>query len=154
MKDTKKKWYQSNRESEILKAKEWASAHPEYVRRYRDPGYNKKYNLKRRREDRLYRLSGNIRSRIAHSFKAKGWKKNSKAHKLLGCDFSTLESHLIASAIKNYGYWTDIQQYHIDHIIPLSSAKSLAELIKLNHYSNLQFLTPKDNLKKSAKLIT
>jgi len=32
---------------------------------------------------------------------------------------------------ENYGW-------DIDHIIPLSSAKTIEDLIKLNHYTNLQ----------------
>lgn len=42
--------------------------------------------------------------------------------------------------------------WHIDHIIPCSSAKSKEELVKLQHYTNLQYLTKEDNLKKSNSL--
>ena len=41
---------------------------------------------------------------------------------------------------------------HIDHIVPLSVAKTEAEVIKLNHYSNLQYLYASDNLEKSDSL--
>ena len=43
--------------------------------------------------------------------------------------------------------------YHIDHIIPLASATSLDDIIRLCHYTNLQPLWCKENLKKSNKLI-
>lgn len=46
----------------------------------------------------------------------------------------------------NYGiYW------HIDHIIPLASAKNIEELYKLNHYTNLQPLEAKENMRKGSR---
>ena len=46
----------------------------------------------------------------------------------------------------NYGTW------HIDHMIPLISAKNIDELEALFHYKNLQPLWAVDNLKKGAKI--
>jgi hypothetical protein len=47
----------------------------------------------------------------------------------------------------NYGKW------HVDHIIPLSSANTEEEIYKLCHYTNLQPLWAEDNIKKSNKII-
>jgi hypothetical protein len=47
----------------------------------------------------------------------------------------------------NYGKW------HIDHIIPLSSANNEDEVYKLCHHTNLQPLWAEDNLKKSNKIL-
>ena len=47
----------------------------------------------------------------------------------------------------NYGKW------HIDHIIPLSSANNEDEVYKLCHHTNLQPLWAEDNLRKSNKII-
>ena len=43
--------------------------------------------------------------------------------------------------------------WHIDHIIPLSSAKDVDELYELWHYTNMRPLSAKENLKKGNKLI-
>ena len=44
-------------------------------------------------------------------------------------------------------------EWHIDHIIPISSVKDENEMVKLNHYTNLQPLWEIDNLMKSNKII-
>ena len=49
----------------------------------------------------------------------------------------TLENHG-----KGPGYW------NIDHIIPLSNAKTEEEIYELGHYSNLQPLWFEDNMRK------
>ena len=60
--------------------------------------------------------------------------------------------HLKTTFKNNYGYeWDEIEPVHIDHIIPLSTIKSENDLLRLNHYSNLQLLKAKDNLDKSDK---
>ena len=65
-----------------------------------------------------------------------------------------LETHLILSAVRNYGIWLDTERYHIDHIIPLATAKTPEDIKALNHYTNLQWLTPFDNLSKGSKVQT
>lgn len=41
--------------------------------------------------------------------------------------------------------------WHIDHKIPISSAKTKEEIIKLNHYTNLQPMWSRENIKKEIK---
>ena len=43
--------------------------------------------------------------------------------------------------------------WHIDHIIPLYSAKNEEDIIKLCHYTNLQPLWAEENLSKSNKIL-
>ena len=49
--------------------------------------------------------------------------------------------------------WDNHGEWHIDHKIPLSSAKTEKELIGLCHYTNLQPLWALDNLKKGNKIL-
>ena len=46
-----------------------------------------------------------------------------------------------------------IDGWHIDHIIPLSSAKTSKDVEKLMHYTNLQPMWAIENIKKSDKII-
>ena len=45
-------------------------------------------------------------------------------------------------------------EWSLDHIIPISLAKTEKELIKLNHYTNFQPLWKIENIKKGNKLLT
>ena len=49
--------------------------------------------------------------------------------------------------------WSNHGKWHIDHIVPLSkfNPKSLKDIKKANHYSNLQPLWAKENLRKKDK---
>jgi hypothetical protein len=51
----------------------------------------------------------------------------------------------------NWDNWSQ-SGWHIDHIIPLASAKSEDELYKLSHYTNLQPLWWFENIAKSDKI--
>jgi len=101
--------------------------------------------------DPLFALKCRLRSLLYHSIKGR-FSLGTKAAKLLGADFETVQLHLISTAIKNYGKYFPNRKYHIDHIVPCSSASSCDELIPLQNYTNLQYLTPSDNLEKGHKL--
>ena len=47
--------------------------------------------------------------------------------------------------------WNNLGEWQINHIIPVSSAKTEEEMIKLNHYLNLQPLWESDNIRKGNK---
>ncbi len=49
--------------------------------------------------------------------------------------------------------WENMGKWHVDHIIPLATAKTEDEVIKLCHYSNLQPLWAEDNWAKSDKIL-
>lgn len=43
-------------------------------------------------------------------------------------------------------------EWHLDHIIPLATAETEEEIIRLNHYTNFQPLWAFDNLSKGSKI--
>jgi hypothetical protein len=106
-----------------------------------------KYN-----NDILYKLSQNVRNRLNTYIKTKNIRKTNKTFDLVGCNPKQLKEH-IESQFNDGMSWENRQEWHIDHKIPLSSAKTEEELYKLCHYINLQPLWVEDNLKKSNKLI-
>lgn len=113
----------------------------------------------RRKEDPLYRLATDIRSRVSTLLKQKSLTKKVALSRYLGCSIPELKRYLEFQFVEgmtwiNHGaLHPDIQTWQIDHIIPLSSAKTEEELYKLCHYTNLQPLWAKDNLKKGDKIL-
>ena len=103
------------------------------------------YNKNRRKIDYLYKLKGNYRTLLYNVFKNKGCYKSFKSNDILGCSFSDLKLHL-ENQFEPWMNWDNHGIYNgelnfgwdIDHIEPLSSAKTEEDLIRLNHYTNLR----------------
>lgn len=115
----------------------------------------KVYYRNRRKNDPLFKLINNLRGAL-HKLIIRNQKiiKNKRTKELLGCSVEELKFHIEKQFLPgmswdNYGYKT----WHIDHIKPLSLAKTMDDIIrlKLMHYTNLQPLWAKDNLSKSDK---
>lgn len=115
--------------------------------------YAKKHNKERRSKDPCYKLKVQLRHLIYHSLERKGYKKNSRTYEIIGTDYKTFTNYLLGTFKDNYGYeWDGKEQVHIDHIIPLATATTEQEVIKLCNYKNLQLLKAQDNLDKKDKL--
>ncbi len=112
--------------------------------------YNNTYMKKRRQEDYNYRLKTNVRSMISRLLKNK--KDGLSTTKILGCSYNDFKQYL-ESKFQPWMNWNNYGKYNgefdygwdIDHIIPVSSAITKEEIIKLNHYHNLQPLCGKIN---------
>lgn len=114
-----------------------------------------KYNsywTKRKKEDTKFNLITKFRSRISSFLKKNGYSKKYKTIELIGCTPQELKEHL-EKQFRDGMTWENRNLWHIDHIIPLSSAKTEEELYKLCHYTNLQPLCAEENLKKSNKIV-
>ena len=98
----------------------------------------------------LYVKKRRIRAVIVNGIKRKKYSKKSKTFEILGCEYDSFISYIEAQFKKGMT-WENI---HLDHIKPISIAKTEKEVIELNHYTNFQPLFAIDNLIKSAKLIT
>jgi len=112
---------------------------------------NKEYRIKDKVKP-INRLSKSVRSRIWMALKRCGYKKDSYTSTLIGLDYDKLKIY-IENQFKKGMLWENYGEWHIDHKIPLSSAKTEEELLKLFHYTNLQPLWAKENLSKGSKII-
>lgn len=151
-----------NKEKSNEYAKKYRLEHKEYFLNYQREYYKKNREIickKRRKKDKkiadksMIKLKAQIRSLISKSFARKKFIKEEKTENIIGCNFDFFYKYLLQTFSNNYGYkWNGIEKIHIDHIIPLSTANSKDEVLKLCHYTNLQLLKANDNLKKSNKL--
>lgn len=111
-----------------------------------------RYTSNRLKTDTLFKLSHVVRTRIYKIIKINNIKKDNKTFNIVGCTPNNLKKYL-QQKFKDNMSWDNYGDWHIDHIIPLSSAKTEKEIYELCHYTNLQPLWAEDNLKKSNKLL-
>lgn len=125
----------------------WRSKNKEKIKEY----YTK--DNKKRSNDVFLHFKDTIRHEILRCFKTKGLVKNKKTEEIINLPLNIFYNYLLQTYKNNYGYeWDGKEKVHIDHIIPLSKAHTEKDVIKLCHYTNLQLLKAKDNLKKYNKL--
>ena len=116
---------------------------------------NELRNIRRnekRQNDPLFKIQEGIRGKLKKHFKNNGYIKKSKTQEILGCSFEKFKIHL-ESKFEPWMTWENKGLYNgefnygwdIDHIIPLVTAETEEELMKLNHYTNLQPLCSKIN---------
>jgi len=106
----------------------------------------------RKKNDSLYKISKLMRTRIYLYFKLKNITKKNSTFDMVGCKPDELKFYLEKKFDENMS-WDNYGKWHIDHIIPLSSAKTEEDIIKLCHYTNLQPLWAEENLKKGCKIL-
>ena len=153
-----KEYYELNREKIIKYSKEYRLENLEYKKQY-SKEYRIKNKLKRydyhklkMSTDTIYLLSKKIRDNILRCLKNNGYSKSSKTQDIIGCSFEEFKNY-IESKFEDWMEWGNKGLYNgdfkygwdIDHIIPLSSAATEEDIIRLNHYTNLQPLCSKIN---------
>ncbi len=111
----------------------------------------KEYIKKRREDDPLFRLRTSIVSKTGQAIKAKKWQSGGYNERLFGCDRDTLIKH-IERKFKQGMNWSNRPLWHIDHIVPLSSAKNEEQMYSLARYTNLSPEWKNENLRKSASI--
>lgn len=120
----------------------------DYQREYRRANPEKSAARQiRRRADPFYKFKDNLRTRVRNSINTK-FSKKTKAFTILGCSYEEFRSYIESKwepwmNWSNHGNANGIpsslnQSWDLDHIVPMSTAKTEEEAIALNHYTNLQ----------------
>jgi hypothetical protein len=107
------------------------------------------YQKNKIKEDNLFKLKKTIQRTIRRYIKNKKFTTT----EIIGCDYESFKIYFESLFTEGMSWDKLGYEIHIDHIIPLSSAKTEDDLYKLNHYTNLQPLWTKDNLIKGSKLL-
>lgn len=111
------------------------------------------YDRQKRQSDPVYRLKCNIRRLVRIHLKKHGYTKKSKTSEILGCDFETFKHHIELQFIGDMTWDMVGSEIQIDHIVPLATAKTEADVIKLNHYTNLRPMWSHENASKGSKVV-
>jgi len=161
-KATSKEYYQKNKDNKEWKHKKKIANKNSYQKHKKKrlkscKGYNKlnkdrineRYKT-RLKSDPIFYLSHKIRNIINKHLKRN--RANQSSIEILGCSFEYFKDY-IESKFEPWMNWDNKGLYNgeynfgwdIDHIVPLSTASELEDVIRLNHYTNLQPLCSKIN---------
>ncbi len=139
-----KQTYDGRKETQSLNNKE-------YLKKYQKENKDKInyrmriYKTNRKKIDPLYKLSIVMGRIVRDGLSRRNSKKTMRTIEYVGLSPKDLALYLESKfeswmTWENYGLYNGEINYgwDIDHIIPLSSAETEDELVKLNHYTNLQ----------------
>ena len=114
----------------------------------------------RRNTDPIFKLRQDIRNRLNIFLKISNISKRNKTFIMIGCTPQFLKAYLekqfYSHPLTNKNMtWKNhsLKGWHIDHIEPLSLAKTPEDVEKLMHYTNLEPMWAEYNIKKGNKII-
>lgn len=154
--------YKGNPEAYNERNKRYKNSHKEQVqesnKRYREENKQKRtdYERTKRQTDPIYRFRTSFRCLISGYLRKHNYKGGKSVWEVVGCDFETFLEHIKSQfedgmSLENYGHKGEC--WNIDHIIPISTAKTDDDLERLNHFTNLRPLWASENYKKSKKAL-
>jgi hypothetical protein len=166
-----KTYYSNNNEKVKLRVNKYRKSNPDKVKEVRTRIYERdrerilmvnklyrennrekrnEYTRNRKSTDPIFKLKHLMNSRMRIFMRSRNIKKHNKTFDIIGCTPNELKEH-IQTQFNDGMSWDNQGEWHIDHIIPLSSGKNEDEIIRLCHYTNLQPLWAIDNIKKGSK---
>lgn len=152
-----REWQKQKRKADVayrekcLEAnRKWVAENPEWAR-----NYARRKRL-RNKNDPQYKIMASVRRRVTAALK--GRTKGISTQKLMGATIEEVRAHIEAQFRDGMGWenwgrgWHGATEWHLDHVRPLASfdLTDPEQLAQACHYSNLQPLWAKENLKKGA----
>lgn len=132
-------YYLKNRDKLLLKKTAYNKNNRDTINKTRS-----EWN-KRKASDPMHYLKRKMRRVIGNILRLNNYTKNSSTYNILGCTIEEFKTHL-ESKFEPWMNWDNRGLYNgeecygwdIDHIIPIASAETEDDIIRLNHYTNLQ----------------
>jgi hypothetical protein len=127
------------------KRKEWASKNKD-----RQLARVAAWHNHKRATDPLFNLAGRYRRSVNKAISLKGIREIKTSNlEILGCTWAQFFTHI--ESLFDVGMtWDNRHLWEIDHVVPMASAKTHEDVVRLNHYSNLKPLWLKQNRSKGA----
>ncbi len=156
-KEVNKIWYQNNKEKHLSNGQKWRVENPEKAKIH----YTK--SNRKRQTDPVKNFAMRVRCSIRKSFNKTGLLKRETTFEMLGYSNIELHNHLNPYLDKPceccLNIILDLKCSNIDHIIPMCTAQTEDDVVRLNQLSNLRLICKKcnsdkisDDLKTKEKL--
>lgn len=142
--------YRENIEQYNLNRRKWYEKNPDFKKTY-----FKMYNKIRKERDPEYALRCNISQRIRQSIKNNKIKASRDIERLCGCSLLFMKQWIEYQFLSEHTWENHGKIWHFDHVKPMSSfnLENENDMKRCFHWSNLQPLGVKENLKKGSKII-
>ena len=139
----RKEFYIKNKEKQRERRKIYY-----YNNKKKEREKNNKFKNKFYKENPFERMKKNLRSRIREFLTEEN--KSKRTMEVVGLTKEQFIEYIENKFVEDMS-WDNYGKWHLDHIIPLCTANTEEEFIKLNHYTNLQPLWAIDNIRKNRK---
>jgi len=151
---------EKKKELELIRKEEWKKKMEYYssdewkeIKKQKEKERQYKRWKNKWENNELFAIKVRLRNLIRNSFRKSGYSKfDMNTESIVGIDYNGFKEYMESKFSEGMS-WENRGEWHIDHIIPLSSASSQEELIKLSHYTNLQPLWAEDNIRKGDKIL-
>lgn len=125
-----------------------------YLAQYRQqPGYRDRFNAwfsQKKKSDPVFDFAARARRLVTGAFARKNMTKMGRTEAILGCSIPEFRAH-IERQFRDGMTWDNRSAWEIDHKLPMASAVTVEDILRLNHYSNLRPLWREDNRRKGAR---
>lgn len=160
--ESAKRYRAANPEKAKAATEGWKQRNPDKYAAMRKASYEKgkassakrckAYKKARLAVDPVFKLAHSVAGRLRASMKARGYTKTSRTHEILGCDWEFFKAHIERQFLIGMSWEKIGSEIHIDHIVPMATAKTEDEVRALNHFTNLRPMWAMDNYKKRAQI--